>query len=128
MSFARVRKLFFLALAAGAAYWIYRTRPTMSGFIDDLTRPLFHTKAVVQESEHKRVVAEAAPAVGRDEAVSVEMLKEGMRVSDVRELIGAPDAVEYFREDNVEKMRWVYRRLGRVLVFQDKRVVSIVIR
>ena len=128
MSSRRIRNLLLVALAAGVGYWIYRTRPTLSGFVDDLTRPLFQSKAVVQESEHKRVVAEAAPAVGRDESVVVGMLKEKMTSSEVRELVGAPDDIEHFRKDGVEKMRWTYRRLGRVLVFEDNRVVSIAVR
>src|SRR5712692_8233004 len=128
MSSRRIRNLLLVALAAGVGYWIYRTRPTLSGFVDDLTRPLFQSKAVVQESEHKRVVAEAAPAVGRDESVVVGILREKMTSSEVRELVGAPDEVEHFRKDGVEKMRWTYRRLGRVLVFEDTRVVSIAVR
>ena len=127
MSFARVRKLALVALVAGAAYWIYRTRPTVSGFIDDLTRPLFGLKAVVEESEHKRAVAEAVPAVGGDEAVGVGMLREKMTAREVRDLIGLPDTVEHFREAGVEKERWTYRRLGRVLVLTDGRVVSIAV-
>ncbi len=128
MSFGRFRKLLLLALAVGIGYWIYRTRPTVSGFVDDLTRPLFGSKAAVKESEHKRVVAEAAPAVGRDEAVAVEMLRENMKAAEVRDLIGPPDETERFRKDGVENVRWTYQRLGRVLILRDGRVVSIAIR
>jgi hypothetical protein len=128
MSFGRFRKLLLLALAVGIGYWIYRTRPTVSGFVDDLTRPLFGSKAAVKESEHKRVVAEAAPAVGRDEAVAVEMLRENMKAAEVRDLIGPPDEIERFRKDGVENVRWTYQRLGRVLILRDGRVVSIAIR
>jgi len=128
MSAAGIRKLLLLALAAGVGYWIYRTRPTLSGFVDDLTRPLFGSKAVVEESEHKRVVAEAAPAVGGDESVAVGMLREKMTPSQVRELVGPPDEVEHFREGGVEKVRWTYRRLGRILVFDENRLVSIAVR
>src|SRR5262249_49420666 len=102
------RRLLLLVLAAGLAYWIYRTRPTVSGFVDGLTRPLFGSKAVVEESEHKRVIAESAPAVGRDESVSVGMLKEKMTAAEVRDLVGPPDSVEEFREDGQDKVRWTY--------------------
>ncbi len=128
MGLARFRKLFFVALVVGIAYWIYRTRPTVSGFVDDLTRPLFGSKAAVEESEHRRVMSEAAPAVGHDESVAVGSLHEKMTASEVRDLIGRPDEIEQFREDGIEKVRWTYRRLGRVLVLRDNRVVSIAIR
>jgi hypothetical protein len=122
------RKLLLLALVLGIGYWIYRTRPTVSGIVDDLTRPIFGSKAAVKESEHKRVEAEAAPAVGKDEAVNVGTLREGMKADEVRDLVGRPDEIEQFKEDGVEKVRWTYRHLGRVLVLRDGRVVSIEIR
>jgi hypothetical protein len=122
------RKLLLLALVVGIGYWIYRTRPTVSGIVDDLTRPIFGSKAAVKESEHKRVEAEAAPAVGRDESVQVGTLKEGMKADEVRDLVGRPDEIEQFKEDGVEKVRWTYRRLGRILVLREGRVVSIEIR
>ena len=124
----KARKLLLLALVVGIGYWIYRTRPTVSGIVDDLTRPIFGSKAAVKESEHKRVEAEAAPAVGRDESVQVGTLKEGMKADEVRDLVGRPDEIEQFKENGVEKVRWIYRRLGRVLVLREGRVVSIEIR
>ena len=122
------RKLLLLALVVGIGYWIYRTRPTVSGIVDDLTRPIFGSKAAVKESEHKRVEGEVAPAVGRDESVSVGTLKEGMKADEVRDLVGRPDEIEQFKENGVEKVRWTYRRIGRVLVLREGRVVSIEIR
>jgi hypothetical protein len=124
----KARKLLLLALVVGIGYWIYRTRPTVSGIVEDLTRPIFGSKAAVKESEHKRVEAEAAPAVGRDESVSVGTLKEGMKGDEVRDLVGRPDEIEQFKENGVEKVRWTYRRIGRVLVLREGRVVSIEIR
>jgi hypothetical protein len=44
----RVRGLVVLALVAGVGYWIYKTRPTVSSLVDDLTRPLMGSKAVVK--------------------------------------------------------------------------------
>ena len=124
----KVRKLLLLALVVGIGYWIYRTRPTVSGLVDDLTRPIFGSKAAVKESEVRRVQGDAAPAVGNDLSVPVGTLKEGMKAAEVQELVGRPDEIEQFKEDGVEKVRWTYRRLGRILVLRDGRVVSIEIR
>ena len=60
----RIRTPVVLLLVAGAGYWIYKTHPTVSGFVDVLTSPLMSSKAAVKESEYKRIVAEAVPAAG----------------------------------------------------------------
>ena len=116
-----------LLLVAGAGYWIYKTHPTVSGFVDDLTSPLMSSKAAVKESEYKRIVAEAAP-VPEGEEVPLAALKEGLKTAEVKELLGTPERVEWFREKGRERLRWTYVRAKRVLVFEDGRVVSIAIR
>jgi hypothetical protein len=128
MSFRRLRRLLLWVLIGAAAYWIYRTRPTVSGIVEDLTRPLFHSKAVVKESEYKRVVSEAVPAVSHSEEIALGMLRENMQDSEVRDLIGYPDEVQQFRENGANRVRWIYRRLGRTLILQERRVVSIIVQ
>jgi hypothetical protein len=125
----RIRTPVVLLLVAGAGYWIYKTRPTVSGFVDDLTSPLMRSKAAVKESEYKRIVAEAAPVPeGEEVPLAALALKEGMKTAEVKELLGTPERVEWFREKGRERLRWTYVRAKRVLVFEDGRVVSIAIR
>src|SRR6266498_5159727 len=123
----RIRTPVVLLLVAGAGYWIYKTHPTVSGFVDGLTRPLMSSKAAVKESEYKRIVAEAVP-VPEGEEVPLGALKEGMKTAEVKELLGTPERVEWFREKGHERLRWTYVRAKRVLVFEEGRVVSIAIR
>jgi hypothetical protein len=123
----RIRTPVVLLLVAGAGYWIYKTHPTVSGFVDDLTSPLMSSKAAVKESEYKRIVAEAVP-VPEGEEVPLAALKEGMKTAEVKELLGTPERVEWFREKGRERLRWTYVRARRVIVFEDGRVVSIAIR
>jgi hypothetical protein len=123
----RIRTPVVLLLVAGAGYWIYKTHPTVSGFVDDLTSPLMSSKAAVKESEYKRIVAEAVP-VPEGEEVPLAALKEGMKTAEVKELLGTPERVEWFREKGRERLRWTYVRARRVLVFEEGRVVSIAIR
>ncbi len=123
----RIRTPVVLLLVAGVGYWIYKTRPTVSGFVDGLTRPLMSSKAAVKESEYKRIVAEAVP-VPEGEEVPLGALKEGMKTAEVKELLGTPERVEWFREKGRERLRWTYVRARRVLVFEEGRVVSIAIR
>ncbi len=112
----KARKLLLLALVVGIGYWIYRTRPTVSGIVDDLTRPIFGSKAAVKESEHKRVEAEAAPAVGRDESVQVGTLKEATRSNSSkrmgwRRFGGSTAALDAF--SSFAKAAWSRSRSGR---------------
>lgn len=128
MSFRSFRKLLLVAAIGALAYWVYRTRPTVTGLVDGITGPLFESKAAVKESEYKRVVAEAVPAISRSEEVALGTLHENMRDSEVRDLLGPPEEVQQVREDGVERVRWLYRRLGRTILFEERRVVSISVR
>jgi hypothetical protein len=100
----------------------------LPGIVEDLTRPLFHSKAVVKESEYNRVVSEAAPAISHSEEVALGALHENMRDSEVRDLIGYPDEMQHFKEDGKDRTRWIYRRLGRTLVLEENRVISIAVQ
>jgi hypothetical protein len=124
------RGLIALALAGGTVYWVIKTQPTASGFVDSLVRPLMGSKAVVKESEHKRVMDEVVPAApDSEQRVSTEMVREGMKAAEVEDLLGRPDRVEEIREKGKKtRVRWVYLVAGRNLVFEDGRVVSIAIR
>ena len=128
MNGRRVRKFLFLVALLGIGWWIYDTRPTVSGLIDGLTRPLFRSRAAVKEAEHKRVVHEASHVVGLDQEKQVETLRTGMSEREVRELLGEPDEVERLDDEATDRVRWVYKDLRRNLVFERRRVVSITVR
>jgi hypothetical protein len=123
-----MKRLLLILLVAGAVYWIVRDHPTVSGLVDRITSPLFGTKAVVEESEHNRVVNEAAPAIQENEEVRVGALKEGMKASEVRQLLGEPDSAEDVVRDGKRMRRWDYRKLKRTLFLEENRVVLIVVR
>jgi hypothetical protein len=128
MSGQRVRGLLTLAALLAVGWWIHEKRPTFTGLIDDLTRPLFGSRTAVKESERKRVVGEASQVVSFDEEKPVGALHEGMTPGDVRRLLGEPDSVEPIEDERGDRLRWVYRTSNRVVVFQRNRVVSIAIR
>lgn len=129
MSGRRFRNLLLLAAVAAVAWWIYRDRPTLAGLVDRVTGPLFESKAAVKESEHKRIEAEAAPVIDRSQDASVSALREQMTKSEVRDILGPPDSIEEIRTSGKKTLtRWIYRRAGRVLDFDEGRVVSIAIR
>ena len=124
----KVRTAVILVVAGGAAFWIYRDQPTVSGIVDGLTRPLMGSKAAVKESEHRRVMSEAVPAAPEGETVSMQTIREGMKSDEVREILGKPERIEPFEEDGRSRVRWTYLRTGRVVVLEGGRVVSIAIR
>lgn len=128
MSWRRIRRLLLLLLLAGAGYWYYRNRPTLPQLVDGLTRPLFGSRAAVKESERVRVMSDAAEGIGQQTGENVEMLREGMSKSDVRNLLGDPDKVEDLSERDRARVRWTYRIVRRVVLFENGRVVSIAIR
>lgn len=124
---ARTRNLLLLVLVAAVAYWYYRDQPTLSQFVDDLTRPLLGSKAAVKESERKRVIGDAAAVIGQQSDEKVGALREGMTKDEVRDLLGAPDRVESLSEREPVRVRWTYRTAKRIVLFEDGRVISIAI-
>lgn len=123
-----MRRVVLLLLVAAALYWAVREHATVTGVIDRITRPLFGSKAAVQESEHNRIVDEAAPAAIDDQDARVGMLKEGLTSAEVRQLVGPPASVDPFVEEGKRRVRWTYPKLRRELVLEDNRVVSVAIQ
>jgi hypothetical protein len=128
MNGRRVRGFLSLALLLGIGWWLYDTRPTVSGLVDGLTRPLFGSRAAVKEAEHKRVVHEASHVIVADQDKPVEALRAGMADWEVRDLLGEPDEIEELDGEASYRVRWIYKDLRRNLVFERRRVVSIAIR
>lgn len=124
----KIRTVVILVVIGGVAYWIYRDQPTVSGFVDGLTRPIMGSNAAVKESEHKRVVSDVVPAAPEGDPVSVQTIRKGMKSEEVREILGRPDRVEPFEEEGVSRIRWTYLASRRLIVFEDGRVVSIAIQ
>jgi hypothetical protein len=120
----------FLAVAGIVAlgWWIHEKRPTFSGIIDDLTRPIFGSRAAITESERNRVVGEASQIVAVGEERSVGALREGMSDEEVKILMGQPDLIEHVEDERGDRVRWVYRGVKRVILFRNHRVVSITTR
>ena len=112
----RLRGLVVLVLAVGVGYWIYKTRPTVTSFVDDLTRPLMGSKAVVKESESKRVVSEAVPAAPEGEEVKLTMIREGMKKAEVEELLGKPDSIQQVDDQGRVRFRAIYVAARRIIV------------
>ncbi|HEY6066633.1 MAG TPA: hypothetical protein VIY96_10770 [Thermoanaerobaculia bacterium] len=128
MSGRSFRGFLLLGGIVALGWWIHEKRPTLSGMIDDLTRPLFGSQAAVKESEHKRIVGEATQIVSAGEEKPVGTLYEGMSEEDVRRVIGDPDKIEPIEDERGDRTRWIYRRMDRVIVIRNHRVVSIAIQ
>jgi hypothetical protein len=123
-----VRRILILGVLAALGWWIHEKKPTLSGIVDDLIRPLLGSRAAVNESEQKRVVAEAGQVLTIGEEKPVGSVREGMTESEVRRLLGDPDEIQTIVDDSEVRARWTYRSVHRVVVFDRHRVVSIAIR
>jgi hypothetical protein len=128
MSGRGVRTFLVLAAVLAVGWWIHEKNPTFSGIIDDLTRPFIGSRAVVKESEHKRVIGEASQIVAVGEEKPVGAVYEGMSDDEVRRLLGDPDAIERVEDERGDRVRWIYRGMERVIVIRNHRVVSIAMR
>ena len=128
MSGRQFRKVLLILVVLGVAYWLYKDRPTLSGFIDSLTNPLMGSRAAVKSSERNRVVGDASAAISEQVEIPVGSLREGMTSREVIELLGNPDSRDEETVEGVRQVRWTYGRARRVLVLREDRVVSIVIR
>ena len=126
----KVRSAVILVVVGGVAYWIYKDQPTVSGFVDSVTRPVMGSKAAVKQSEHRRVVSDVVPAApeGEQTAASMQTVREGMKSEEVRDILGKPDRIETFEEDGHTRVRWTYLGTGRLVVLEEGRVVSVAIR
>jgi hypothetical protein len=127
MSWRRLRGLLLLAVIGLLAYGYYKKRPTMSGVVDSITQPLMESKAAVKESERNRVIATAVPSLHDQVEAPVGVIRERMTYAEVRELLGAPELTEEFEEDGRKRVRWIYSRVRRTVVFEDGRVQSIAV-
>ena len=124
----RARTLLFLAAAGGLAYWILHDRPSVVGLVEGITRPLMRSNAAVKESEHNRIVSGSIPLDAETEEIPVGTLREKMTSDEIRGILGPPDSIEPVPGQGKTRVRWIYRRARRTLLFEKGRVVSIAIR
>lgn len=116
---------------AGVGYWIYKDQPTVSGLVDSIVSPLMGSRVAVKSSERNRVTGDATAAISEQNDTAVGALREGMTTAEVRELIGSPERIEEEKSADKTKgprLRLTYGKIGRVLIIEDGRVVSIVLR
>ena len=123
-----MRRFLILLVVVAVAVWMLRNPSSFSDLVDRITKPLLSSKAAVNEEEHKRVVADAAPAVGGDQETPVGMSREGMDGAEVRRLLGPPDTITQFKKGGRRFIRWDYPRIRRVVLLEDNRVRSVTIR
>ena len=131
MRWKRLRRLLLVAVLIGAvAWWYTHGRPSFQQMVDGVTNPLFGSKAAVKESERNRVEGEAAGVVSEQDDRAIETLKEGMSMRQVRELLGEPNVNEVVSRERgkAEVVRWTYKTVHRVLLFEDGRLTSIAIQ
>ena len=73
-------------------------------------------------------MGEASQVLTIGEEKPIGSVREGMTESEVRRLLGDPDEVQTLVDDSDVRVRWTYRSVHRVVVFDRHRVVSIAIR
>ena len=131
MTGRRIRRLLILAAIVGVGYWIYRDQPTVSGLVDSMVGPLMGSRAAVKSSERNRVTGDATAAITEQSDAAVGTLHEGMTTMELRDLLGSPDRIEEEKrkpgDKGPQRLRWTYGRIGRVLMIEENKVVSIIV-
>jgi hypothetical protein len=125
MSGRRIRNLVLFVAVAAVGWWIYKDRPTASGFIDSITSPLLGSHAAVKTSERNRVVGDATTSISEQVELPVASLHEGMTSGEVRDLLGEPQKIDPVPEGGPNRFRWTYTNAARVLTMQENKLVSI---
>lgn len=125
MSMRRFGRLLLFVVVAGLAYWYYKKRPTVSGVVDEITQPLMESRAAVKESERNRLMATAVPSLQDQVDAPLGVVRERMTYSEVRALLGEPERIESLEEEGRQRVRWIYARVKRMVVFEEGRVHSI---
>jgi len=125
MSMRRFGRLLLFVVVAGLAYWYYKKRPTVSGVVDGITQPLMESRAAVKESERNRLMATAVPSLQDQVDAPLGVVRERMTYSEVRALLGEPERIESLEEEGRQRVRWIYARVKRMVVFEEGRVHSI---
>lgn len=132
MTGRRIRRLLILAAIVGVAYWVYKDQPTVSGLVDSMVGPLMGSRAAVKSSERNRVTGDATAAITEQSDAAVGALHEGMTTMELRDLLGSPDRIEEEKrkpgDKGPQRLRWTYGRISRVLVIEENKVVSIVLK
>ena len=132
MTGRRFRRLAILAVIVGVAYWIYKDQPTVSGLVDSMVSPLMGSHAAVKTSERNRLTGDLTAANSDQVDTAVGTLHEGMTTLEVRDLLGNPEKIEDEKREpgakGPQRLRWTYSRIGRVVVIEDERVVSVIVR
>jgi hypothetical protein len=127
----RFWRLLLLAVVGGAVWWWFsHGKPSVGQMVDDLTRPLFGSRAAVHESERNRVEGDAIAVVTDQSETPIAALRVGMTQREVKELLGEPNQRETLPHEKraPEKVRWTYRSIHRVLDFEDGRLTEIAIQ
>lgn len=127
MNWRGLRNPLLLGLVVFVAYSWYKKRPTVSGVVDSITQPIMESKAAVKESERNRVMATAVPSLQEQVEAPVGTIRERMTYSEVRALLGSPERIEEVHEEGRIRVRWIYERVRRMVVFDDGRVLSITV-
>ena len=123
-----IRQILMLAVLGVVGLWIHEKNPTVQGIVDDLTRPLLGSKETAGPPERKRVVSEASQVLTLGEEKPIGAIRQAMTDREVRRLLGDPDEIQNIVDDTYVRVRWTYRSLHRVVVFDRGRVVSIAVR
>ena len=119
------RVLLVLAVVA-AGWWFWRhsgavAPPSQAG---DRPAPIDRARTAAAASSAHASDSDAAQREA-DAPVPSGAVSENMTPDQVRALLGPPDETSSDGSDGVERERWIYRRVGKTVVFEKGVVVRV---
>ena len=119
------RLLLVLAvIAAGWWFWTHSgsVAPPANG--GDRPAPVDRARTVAAESSSRSSDTDAAQREA-DAPVPSGTVSENMTPDQVRALLGPPDETSTDSAEGVSRERWIYRRVGKTVVFEKGIVVRV---
>ena len=123
----RLSRLLLILLVLALAYWLLTRSGLLSGKSgeESSTAPVDRARTAAAAASGR---AEETGAAQReaDAASPAGAISENMTPEQVRALLGAPDeTVSETSETGAPRERWIYRRVGKTVVFENGIVVRI---
>jgi len=124
----RASRLVLLVIVVGVAVWLFKSssRVALPGEPGETsTAPMERARAAARKSDSRAAQTDAA-AAELDTARPAAAITEDMTPDQVRALLGEPDSVtSETTESGTPRERWVYRKAGKTVLFENGIAVRI---
>lgn len=121
-------RILLLLIVLGAGYWLYKSQIEQmrgKGAPAESGAPIDRAQDLARESERRNAQAERLKREA-DSTSPAGGVTENMTPDQVRALLGPPDEVVTETTDSgVSRERWIYRSVGKTVLFENGIAISV---